>query len=290
MSGRNIARRGADGPRPGLLIALLLLLCAPGGATADGVEGAPVRVADEERLSGRDIYDRVVANRFRSFQQESRLISSDRAGRAQESRFEMKWEDFSEVESGADEEVQSKTLVRYSHPFDLRHAGYLILMNEGRANDQFVYYPSRRRVARVSLRSEAVYGTDFSFEDVVPREAEDFHSERLPNSTISGVDVYVVDLTPKRHLDSEYSRIRVYVDKERSVVIHARYWDAATVEIKQMLADPAHIQEFEGVFVPMQSTMRNLQHGSETTLIVSQLEANPGFDPDTWDLRKLEGH
>lgn len=288
MSRRNIARRRARAPIP--WVALLLVLYLPTVVLADAVESGTVVVAEGERLSGRDIYDRVVANRFRSFQQESRLISSDRAGRAQESRFEMKWEDFRDIESGPDRNVQSKTLVRYSHPFDLRHAGYLILMNEGRANDQFVYYPSRRRVARVSLRSEAVYGTDFSFEDVVPREAEDFHSERLPDSNISGVDVYVVDLTPKRHVDSEYSRIRVYVDKARSVVIHARYWDAAAVEIKQMLADPAHIQEFDGVFVPMQSTMRNLQHGSETTLIISQLQANPDFAPDTWDLRKLEGH
>lgn len=271
-------------------VAVVAALVWSGPVAADAAEGAPVAMPEEQHLSGRDIYDRVVANRFRSFKQEARLISSDRAGRAQESRFEMKWEDFRPVDEGADRSVQSKTLVRYTHPFDLRHAGYLILMNEGRANDQFVYYPSRRRVARVSLRSEAVYGTDFSFEDVVPREAEDFYSERLPNSQIAGVDVYVVDLTPKRHIDSEYSRIRVYVDKARSVVIHARYWDAATVEVKQMLADPQEIREHEGVFVPMQSTMRNLQHGSETQLIVTTLDANPGFDSDTWDLRKLEGH
>lgn len=296
MSRRNIASTPAKTSRPGpqhgaaLVVATLAALLLGPAALADTSETGAVPVVLDAQLSGREIYDRVVANRFRSFQQESRLVSSDRAGRAQESRFEMKWQDFRDVDDGAERLVQSKTLVRYSHPFDLRHAGYLILMNDGRANDQFVYYPSRRRVARVNLRSEAVYGTDFSFEDVVPREAEDYHSERLPNSRISGVDVFVVDLTPKRHLNSEYSRIRVYVDTQRSVVIHARYWDAATVEIKQMLVDPERIEEFDGVFVPMHSTMRNLQHESQTELIVSELAPNPGFDADTWDLRRLEGH
>lgn len=267
-----------------------LLLTAAATAAADDLGSERVVTAPDERLTGRQIYERVVANRFRSFEQESMLVSADRAGRTQESRFAMKWQDFRAVSKGLDKRVLSKTLVRYSHPFDLRHAGYLILSNDHRANDQFVYYPSRRRVARVSLRSEAVYGTDFSFEDVVPREAEDFHSDRLPNATLSGSDVFVVDLTPRKHIDSEYSRIRVYVDKRRSVVVHARYWDDAGVEIKQMLAPPERIEEFDGVFVPMQATMRNLLHDSETTLIVTSLQPNPQFDADTWDLRNLEGH
>jgi hypothetical protein len=202
----------------------------------------------------------------------------------------MKWEDFRDRTEGEEKRVASKTLVRYSHPFDLRHAGYLILSNHDRANDQFVYYPSRRRIARVSLRNEAVYGTDFSFEDVVPREAEDYHSERLPNAVLQAAEVYVVDLTPLAQADSEYSRIRVYVDKERSVVVHARYWDAASVEIKQMLAPAEEIREYDGVYVPMRATMRNLLLDSQTTLIITSLEPNPPFDVDTWDLRRLESH
>lgn len=278
-------------PCPHTALACLLLLLVAKFAVADDVGEAPaVQLPPPEALTGQQIYERVVANRFRSFAQDSVLISADRAGREQESRFHMKWQDFRREQTNGNRRVLSKTLVRYSHPFDLRHAGYLILANQERANDQFVYYPSRRRVVRVHLRSEAVYGTDFSFEDVVPREAEDFHHERLPNTTLWEVDVYVVDLTPKDFTDSDYSRIRVYVDKVRSVVVHARYWDAAGVEIKQLLAPPARIHEFDGVFVPMEATMRNLLLDSQTRLIVTSFEPNPQFDIDTWDLRRLESH
>ncbi len=259
-------------------------------AAADEATTASIELPSEPALSGQQIYERVVANRFHSFAQETTLISADRAGRSQESRFHMKWQDFRDQTKGPNRNVVSKTLVRYSHPFDLRHAGYLILSNRDRANDQFVYYPSRRRVARVSLRSEAVYGTDFSFEDVVPREAEDFHSERLPDALLQGVEVYVVDLTPREHVDSEYSRIRVYVDKQRSVVVHARYWDAAFVEIKQLLAPSEQIREYEGIYVPMHVTMRNLLLDTQTTLIITTLEPNPRFEIDIWDLSRLESH
>jgi hypothetical protein len=261
-----------------------------GSAAADGAAAPSVEIPNDANLSGHQIYERVVANRFESFAQDSKLMSADRAGRTQESRFHMKWQDFREKAEGDEKGVLSKTVVRYSHPFDLRHAGYLILSNADRANDQFVYYPSRRRVARVSLRSEAVYGTDFSFEDVVPREAEDFYSERLPNAVLDGVEVFVVDLSPRDHVDSEYSRIRVYVDTQRSVVVHARYWDDAGVEIKQLLAPADEIRNYGGVYVPMRATMRNLLIDSQTTLVITKIEPNLEFDIDTWDLRRLEGH
>ena len=243
-------------------------------------------------LSGRDVYDRLIANRFQSFNQESTLISADRTGRQQESRFEMKWQDFRTKEDSAPKQpaVLSKTLVRYSHPFDLRHAGYLIQTNQDRANDQFVYYPSKRRVVRINLRNEAVYGTDFSFEDVVPREAEDFQYKRLADTEVGGAPVYVVELFPVELARSEYSRIQVFVDKQRAVIVRARYWDDAGVEIKELQAPPGEIREFEGIFVPMKATMRNLLLDSSTTLVVTGLEVNPRFDIDTWDLRRLEGH
>lgn len=269
---------------PTLLTLALVAFGLPGQAdsTADSRDG----------LSGREVYDRVIANRFQSFNQESKLISADRTGRNQESRFEMKWEDFrTKGDSTLEQtEVRSRTLVRYSHPFDLRHAGYLIQTNQNRANDQFVYYPSKRRVVRINLRNEAVYGTDFSFEDVVPREAEDFEYERLADTELAGTPVYVVELSPVEFARSEYSRIQVFVDKKRAVIVRARYWDDAGVEIKELEAPPGEIREFEGIFVPMKATMRNLLLDSSTTLVVTDLEVNPKFNSDTWDLRRLEGH
>ena len=270
------------------LAACLLLALTASGARAD----AGKTQLFPDGLTGRDIYDRVVANRFRAFAQDSTLVSADPSGRQQKSRFHMKWQNFRSEAGpvGPEDSVVSKTLVRYSHPFDLRHAGYLILENRNRVSDQFVYYPSKRRVMRVSLRNETVYGTDFSFEDVVPREAEDFSYRRLADTEIEGVPVYVVELFPVELARSEYSRIRVFVDQKRSVVVRARYWDSAGVEVKELRAPPDRIREFEGVFVPMRATMRNVLLDSSTTLVVTAIEVNPEFAVDTWDLRRLEGH
>ena len=182
------------------------------------------------------------------------------------------------------------TVAEYSHPFDLRYAGYLIQMNHQRANDQFIYYPSRRRVVRVNLRGEAVYGTDFSFEDVIPREVEDFAYRRLPDEAYQEIPVYVVELFPRENADSAYSKIRVFVDRKRHVVLRSRYWNSAGVEVKEFASAPGSVEQFDGVWVTQECTMRNLLLDSYTKLIISELVPNPELAQDAFDLGRLESH
>jgi hypothetical protein len=266
--------------RRGARLALLGLL-APALALAD---------AGPAGLSGEEIYARVVANRFRSFTEESRLVSADRSGREQETRLRLHWKDFRGGDGEPTAGILSKAVVRYTHPTDIRHAGYLVQANAGRANDQFVYYPSKRRVVRVSLRNEALHGTDFSFEDVVPRELEDATYRRQADAEYGGIPVFVVELVPREKAGSGYSKVWVYVDQQRYVPLRTRYWDAAGVEIKELAADPATLRAFDGIWIPMAATMRHLLLETSTRLVVTHFVPNPPLGESVFDLSRLESH
>jgi hypothetical protein len=242
------------------------------------------------QLDGRDIYERVLENRFHAYEQTSRLVSGDRGGAEQESRLHMTWKSFRNGEGKPSSGVLSKSLVKYTHPFDLRYSGYLIQNNAGRPNDQFVYLASSRRIRRVNLRSEAVFGTDFTFEDVLPRELEEASYRRLPDEVVQGVTCHVVEVTPTADADSQYSRFSVSVETLHFVPLRTRYWDERGVEVKELLADPTRIREFDGVFIPTFLTMRNLQLDTYTSLHVEELHANPDLVEATFDLRRLEAH
>jgi hypothetical protein len=271
--------------------AALLAAGAPALGAGDAARkpAAPV-AADDAQLTGRDIYDRVLRNRFDAFSQETQLISGDRGGRKQESRLELTWQSFRDADGNPTRGVVSKTLVRYVYPFDVRFSGYLVISNHERVNDQFVYYPSRRKVVRVNLRSEAVFGTDFSYEDVVPREIEESEYQRVADEAVDGVPVFVVEVVPKPFAASDYSKVRVYVEKARFVPLRTRYWDDAGVEVKELRAVPSEIRNFDGVWLPMKATMRNLQLESYTTLVVSNFVPNPQLSQATFDLSRLETH
>ena len=264
------------------------LVLAGGGASAE-VSAKRVAKADAE-LSGRDVYECVVGNRFRSYVQEARLISGDRGAAVQESRLSMTWSSFRDDQQRAVNGVLSKTLVRYTDPFDLRFSGYLVVNNDERPNDQFVYLNARRKVRRVNLREEAVFGTDFTFEDIVPNEVEDGDYKRLPDEDLEGRRLYVVEVIPKESENSEYSKYVIHVDKSSCVPLLNRYWDTKGVEVKQLEVIAAKIKTIDGVHWPMELTMKNLQLESFTTMLVENLDANPKLDRRSFDLRRLESH
>jgi len=279
-----------------LLSLLLLLLALP--VAAEGAEASIAAppfeedaTAPQQRLSGRQIYQCVLDNRFHSYVQESDLISGDRGGATQESRLRMTWSSFRRPGGEPSRAgVLSKTLVKYTEPFDLRYSGYLIINNHRRGNDQFVYLNTSRRIRRVNLRRQAVFGTDFTFEDIVPREIDGGTYQRLPDKVLQERGVYVVDVTPLEQKDSEYSRFRVHVDKQTCVPLLTKYWDDRGLAVKRLEIPSSHVKRFQGIYVPMLLTMRNLQLESYTTMKVADFQPNAKVRPTTFDLRRLESH
>ena len=273
-------------PRPTVLAALpvaalaVLLLGSTDDAVPEPTDG----------LSGRDIYACVLKNRFASYEQEAKLVSGDEGDEAQESRLRMTWKSFRDDKDEPRAGVLSKTLVRYEHPFDLRFSGYLVINNVERPNDQFVYLNATRKIRRVNLRKEAVFGTDFTFEDIVPAEIEDGDYERLSDAMIEDHPVYVVEVTPKASANSEYSKFVVYVGKDTCVPAKTRYWDEKSIEVKELTVPFDRVQKFEDIHWPMQLTMRNLKLASFTTLTVEELKPNPNLPDKSFEVRRLISH
>jgi hypothetical protein len=283
-----------------LLTLLALLLCSGYGTAAHAGEpahAAPLRpeplqdaLAPDAHLTGRDIYQCVLDNRFDSYVQHSKLVSGDRGGATQDSRLRMTWSSFRYPEEKPSGGVLSKTLVKYLDPFDLRFSGYLIINNHARPNDQFVYLATSRRIRRVNLRREAVFGTDFTFEDLVPREIEDGDYRRLPDKVEQDASVYVVEIVPKEHAESDYSRFVIFVHKGNCVPLLTRYWDKRELLVKELTAPAAHIKQIQGIHWPSELTMRNVQIETFTTLTVEDLQPNPKLARKIFDLSRLESH
>jgi len=282
-------------PKSALAVLLFMIVCAsslaafaaaPAPAASPPREDAPV--ADGQ--TGKQIYDKVLSNRFRATRQNARLISGDRSGNAMESRMTVLWKTFRDANDKATEGVFSKTIVRYTHPFDLRFSAYLVINNDSRPDDQFVYLNSRRRVRRVNLRGEPVLGSDFGFEDVIPREIEDAEYKRIADESFDGRACYVVEIVPSASANSEYSRLRSTIDKERFVVLRTQYWDHDGIAVKEGTAPFAEVREIDGVFVPMHAEMKDLVSESWSRLLIEDFEPNPELESGEFSERRLESH
>jgi hypothetical protein len=264
-----------------------------GGALAESEEEFfPLdEYVGEDGLSGDDIYRKVVDNRFDSFEQISALRSGSANGRFQDVRLRLRYKGF----RNESKRILSKTIAKYFDPPDVRHLGYLVINKQKGPDDQFVYRPSARKVRRVNVRGEAIAGTDFSFEDVVPPEFEDGTHHRMRDDRIGDHEVYVVTVVPHAETESEYTKLVIALEKEHFVPIRTHYWDNKRVLVKRLDADPGSITHHRArengqpkdVWIAEHSRMSQLKLDTYTELVVEQFEADPTLRDRHFSEREL---
>ena len=263
-----------------VLAAVALTLAAPLSAVAGDEVKLPTRGEVEDALpqggslTGREIFDKFLDNRLRSCVQWQTVISRDPGGSEQKSRFWVRWKDYRDKNHKAVDGVIAKTLVKFQEPEDMRQTGYLMVVNADRSNDQWIYSPASQRVRRVQLRGVGIMGTDYTFDDIGWKSIEDADYNRLADDTIDGEPTYVVEVTMKPFVDSEYRTMRTWLEKKHYVPLRTIYRDQNGVEMREMKADLATIQDFDGAWIATTSTMFNLREKTSTTIYVEALDPN----------------
>ena len=169
-----------------------------------GREHVEETLPEGSQLTGREIYERYLRNRFRRSIQKMRVVSRDPGGSEQATLFESSLEDTRDEHDGAVDGVLARMLIEVLSPFDMRHSRYLIIARDPGPDEEWVYQPSERRIRRTQLRSTPFIGTDYTFDDVAYHDIESADYERLADAVVEGVPVYVVEAIVKETRDVEY--------------------------------------------------------------------------------------
>lgn len=248
----------------------LLILLAPASRAADDA------LPDGDGLTARDIYQRVLDNKLDTSYIEHRMTSTDPGGSVQNLAFWSRFKDLrtpGEAPRGA---IISKTIMKFTDPYDKRDTAYLFIEKKGGEDEGFHYSRKRERVTRIAPAKESIFGTDFSLDDLaVVRHIDDATYERLPDTELQGVRVRVVDVSHKPESDPAYARSMLYVDPAFDVPLRTRHWDDAGVEVKQLEVPREKIEQFAGVWIPMECTMHDLSEKTQSVLYVDRVVENP---------------
>ena len=271
--------------RPRRLVASLLTLAAL-GVGAD----ARAEAVDDTPLTPAGIYARAIRNLMESAILSLQIESADAAGNVQHYTVEMMWRRYPEGTPEATEGVLSRAVARYLTPRDLRQSSVLVVNRRDRSDEQYVYLRSQRRIRRMNLSGQNVFGTDFAVEDLVPRGL--FHADyvRLEDETLEGTPCFRIEARFKPDAESYYSRGLFYVDQANFVPLRVRYWDRAGVEVKTLDVDRAGIRQIAGLHIPTRMVVHNLQTDSHTELRITDLVPNPAIPESYFSVRHLEAH
>ena len=173
---------------------------------------------------------------------------------------------------------QLRALARFTAPPDLRDTALLVLEQDGRPDDYFLYLPALDRVRRVSgaQRSDSFMGTDLTYEDLERRRIDEFEDLRAEAANLAE-PVVVVSARP-RHA-AGYERVEFAIAPGDAALLETRYYArSATAPYKVIRFPREHLHEEASYSVPTRIAVANLRKGTETEVTVEELRLDPDLD------------
>jgi outer membrane lipoprotein-sorting protein len=180
----------------------------------------------------------------------------------------------------------SKAILRFTAPPEVKGVALLIVNHPDRASDQWMWTPAIERDRRIALqdRSTRFFGTDFSFEDLEERDINQYDYQLLGDETVDGAACWKIQSVPKERKSSQYTRSIVWVRKDNYAFarIESYLKDAAVRRL-----DYSDIQNVQGIWTARRLEMTDLRRGSRTRLTLDKLEYNAPMREEDFTLQAL---
>jgi hypothetical protein len=181
---------------------------------------------------------------------------------------------------------QSRAVIRFMAPPEVKGVALLVVNHPDRASDQWMWTPAIERDRRIALqdRSTRFFGTDFSFEDLEERDVSQFDYVLQGEETIDGVVCWKIESTPKRTKTSQYTRSLVWIRKDSYAFARIENYQKDRLVRRLNYSD---IQNVQGIWTARQMEMFDLTRGSRTRLTLDKLQYNLPLKEEDFTLQAI---
>lgn len=181
---------------------------------------------------------------------------------------------------------QSKVLIRFTAPPEVRGVGLLTINRPNAPAEQWLYTPAIQRDRRVASqeKSQRFMGTDFTHEDMEERSIEDYSYELVGEESFAGRPAYKIKSVYKGRDKTQYSHLFIWVRKDIVASAFVEFYIDGKLRKTLEWGDWNQIQ---GIWTPHLVEMKDLARGSTTRIRVSNVKYHIQFEPDWFSLRNL---
>jgi len=174
----------------------------------------------------------------------------------------------------------SKAMLRFTAPAEVKGVGLLIVNHPDRASDQWMWRPAIGRDQRIALqdRSTRFFGTDFSFEDLEERDVNQFDFKLLGEEN----GAWKIESRPRK--SSQYTHSYLWVKKDNYALVKLEAYN------KNGLARAIDYRDFElvkGIWTPRTTEVLDVKRKSRTILKYDKLEYNLSLKDGDFTLQAL---
>lgn len=245
-------------------IAAVILVMGGAAAHAAGPLGA-----DEIMTAARD------RNDGKSFMSQVSLILHDKNGNTRVREFTYLQKDYADSD---------KFTMFFTTPNDVRDVAFHIENPHevlGKEDSQWMYLPVSRQTRRISTSDKrgAFMGSEYSYADLDKIRVKDYRQTLVGEEQVLGRDCYVIErepASPEVLTKTGYNKLKVWIDKQNSLVMRQDFFDVKGVLVKQMRTrEVATVGKIDSI---MLSETEHFIDGTRSEMRFSQLQYDVELD------------
>jgi hypothetical protein len=235
---------------------------------------ATLRAADEARAIVAEVQKRTDA---RSQRYEGLLQVFDAQGKVSDKRWSL---------DRLGSHGNSRVVLRFTAPAEVKGVAILIVNHPDRASDQWMWTPAIERDRRIALqdRSTRFFGTDFSFEDLEERDVDQYDYSLLGEETLDGSASWKIQSIPKQRKSSQYTKSVVWIRKDTYTFARIENYSREQLVRRLVYSD---VQNVQGIWTARVLEMSDVRRGSRTRLTLDKLQYNVPMKDEDFTLQAL---
>ncbi|MEO8025656.1 MAG: outer membrane lipoprotein-sorting protein [Bryobacteraceae bacterium] len=178
----------------------------------------------------------------------------------------------------------SKSVLRFTAPAEVKGVALLVVNHKDRASDQWMWRPAIERDQRIALqdRSTRFFGTDFSYEDLEERDADQFDLKIASEEAVDGHACWKLEAKPRKA--SQYTQTYLWVRKDIWLVVQAESSNKKSVVRRLYYKD---IEKIDGIWTAKRIEVQDVTRNSKTILKLEKLQNNVPLKEDDFTLQAL---
>jgi len=181
---------------------------------------------------------------------------------------------------------QSRAVLRFTAPAEVKGVALLIHNHPDRASDQWMWTPAVNRERRIAFqdRRTRFFGTDFTFEDLEERDVDKSTYKLLGEEPIDGAPCWKIEADPKPDTKSQYSKSFLWIRKDNYTFQLVESYEKD--QLRRRLQYSAY-ERVQGIWTARKLEMHDLKQNSRTILQLEKLQYNLALPPDNFTLQAL---
>ena len=180
-----------------------------------------------------------------------------------------------------------KQIAWFLYPADDKGIGFLKIEHNNKDDEMRIYLPAFKKVRRISSKkkSDSFMGSDLSYEDMSNRNINENTYKLLGNELLDNKDCYVLEITPKSNIKTEYSKHIAWITTDDIVPIKEESYDKAGDLLKQKLFSFYKLDDYH-----IADTMKviNVQKNHTTILSFKDIIINTNIQDNIFQEKNLK--